>query len=373
MFKNNKKSILFHNPDYHCTFSYQTELRKLGWKAEIFVSHSYPESLLYSDHQIHRARKYTKIDKINYLIWFMCNFFKYKYIFYYGRPYSFLNLFKKLPLKLNHDPLFILLKMCRRKIIYLPSGCRDEFTKTSFALFDNGNICRNCGIFDQCDEISNVRNLNLVNKYADLVIGTGFTKPNINNLKHMKWKSFDLNIFNSNIVIPKKYIMPNTGNFKILHATSLKNRENGQKNIKGSQFIFDAVAKLRSEGYGCELIFIDTAQSKEMRYFQVQADLIIDQLIYGHWGSSALEGVALGKPVICYFNKEWKDNYIKNFSIESWPFIEASTTSIYSVVKNLLDNPSLVLEHSKLSKDFATKHLDIEVNVKEFVKCLELI
>jgi glycosyltransferase involved in cell wall biosynthesis len=189
----------------------------------------------------------------------------------------------------------------------------------------------------------------------------------------MKWKSFDLNIFNSNIVIPDKYVIPDNGNFKILHATSLKNREKNNKNIKGSQYIFDAIAKLKSEGYRCELIFIDNVQSKEMKYFQVQADLIIDQLIYGHWGSSALEGVALGKPVICYFNKEWKNNYIKNFSIESWPFIEANTASIYSVIKNLLDNPNLLLEHSKLSKDFATKHLDIEVNVKEFVKYLELI
>jgi hypothetical protein len=373
MFKNNKKSILFHNPDYHCTFFYQTELRKLGWKAEIFVSQSYPEFLLYSDDQIHRARNYTKVDKINYLIWFMCNFLRYKYIFYYGRPYSFLNILAKVRIKLNHDPLFMLLKFCGRKIIYLPSGCRDEFTKASFSLFDNGNICRNCGIFDQCNDTLNFRNLYLVNKYADLVIGTGFTEPSISNLKHMKWKSFDLNIFNSNIVIPDKYVIPDNGNFKILHATSLKNREKNNKNIKGSQYIFDAIAKLKSEGYRCELIFIDNVQSKEMKYFQVQADLIIDQLIYGHWGSSALEGVALGKPVICYFNKEWKNNYIKNFSIESWPFIEANTASIYSVIKNLLDNPNLLLEHSKLSKDFATKHLDIEVNVKEFVKYLELI
>jgi glycosyltransferase involved in cell wall biosynthesis len=110
-----------------------------------------------------------------------------------------------------------------------------------------------------------------------------------------------------------------------------------------------------------------------MRYFQVQADLIIDQLIYGQWGSSALEGVALGKPVICYFNKEWKINYLRNFSIDVWPFIEADTDSIYGVIKNLLDNPSLILEYSKLSTEFATKYLNIESNVKEFVSYLESI
>jgi hypothetical protein len=92
---------------------------------------------------------------------------------------------------------------------------------------------------------------------------------------------------------------------------------------------------MRSEGYNCELMNISNIQSKNMKYFQAQADLIIDQLIYGHWGSTSLECIALGKPVICYFNKEWKNNYINNFSIESWPVIEANTISIYSVIKGL--------------------------------------
>jgi len=373
MFKTYKKSILFHNPDYHCTFFYQNELRKLGWKAEIFVSDSYPATLLYSDDDIHRTRDYTKNSKINYLIWFMFNFFRYKYIFYYGRPYSFSNVFKKLPVKMNYDPILALLKVCRRKIIYLPSGCRDEFTKASFSLFDNGNICGNCGIFDQCEDKSNVRNLNLVNKYADLVIGTGFNQPSINNLRPIKWKSFNLNIFCSNTVIPDEHVMPATENLRILHVTNLKNRKSGEKNIKGSQYIFDAIEKLKSEGYRCELMNIENVKSNEMRFFQAQADLIIDQLIYGHWGSTALEGVALGKPVICYFNEEWKKSYIANFGIESWPFIEANTNSIYQVLKNLLENPNLLEDYANLSKDFANKYLNITINVKEFVRCLESI
>lgn len=373
MLKFNKKSILFHNPDYHCTFFYQTELRKIGWKADIFVSDTYPLNLLYSKDQIQRARKYTKIRKFDYLIWFMANFLKYKFIFYYGRPYNFSNLIRNLPINLSFDPLLLMLKIFRRKIIYLPSGCRDEFSKETFSLFDNGNICNNCGISDQCNDKSNIRNLNLINKYAHLVIGTGFTKPQINNYKYLKWKSFDLDVFNSDIIIPNKYVISDNTKFRILHITSLNNRENGGKNIKGSKFIIEAISTLKNEGYNCELMHFDHIESRNMKFIQAQADLIIDQLIYGHWGSTALEGVALGKPVICYFNKEWKDNYIKSLSIESWPFIEANPGTIYTVVKNLLDNPNLLIEYSNLSKDFATKYLDVKINVKDFVKCLEQI
>jgi hypothetical protein len=373
MFSNNIKSILFHNPDYHCTFFYRDELQKLGWKADIFVSDSYPRNLLYSEKDVISARKYTKNPKVNYLIWFLTNITKYKYIFYYGRPPNFSSTFKKLRINTEYDPFFIFLKLFNRKIIYLPSGCRDEFTKKAFSLFENGKICGNCGFFDRCDEESNIKNLSLVNKYADLVIGLGFTNSKLNQLRNIKWKSFDLSIFNSHIEIPGEFQLPKNGKFRILHSTSLQSRKYNDKNIKGSKYVIDAVAKLKSEGYNCELIITESVHTKNMRYIQAQADLIIDQLIYGHWGSSSLEGVALGKPVICYFNKEWKINYLRNFSIDVWPFIEADTDSIYGVIKNLLDDPSLILEYSKLSTEFATKYLNIESNAKEFVSYLESI
>ena len=373
MFRRNDKSIIFHNPDYHCTFFYRTELQKLGWKADIFVSDSYPRNLLYSENEIISARKYTKNSKVDYLIWFLTNITKYKYVFYYGRPPNFSNILKKLGINTKYDPLFMFLKLCRRKIIYLPSGCRDEFTKKAFSLFDDGKICGNCGFFDRCDDESNIKNLSLVNKYVDLVIGLGFTNPKINQLKNIKWKSFDLNVYKPNIIIPNEFLLPKNGSFRILHSTNLRGRDDNDRNIKGSKYVFEAVAKLQREGYNCELIDIESVHIKDMRYIQSQADLVIDQLIYGHWGSSSLEAIALGKPVICYFNKAWKNNYVRNFSIDVWPFIEADTSSIYGVIKNLLDDPSLIMKYSKLSTEFAAKQLDIESNAKNFVSHLESI
>ena len=101
--------------------------------------------------------------------------------------------------------------------------------------------------------------------------------------------------------------------------------------------------------------------------------MIIDQLIYGHWGSTSLEGVALGKPVICYFRSEWKINYIDNFDIEIWPFIEANPQTIYSVIKDLLNDPILISKYSRLSREFAIKYLDVKKNAKDFIGYLDSI
>jgi hypothetical protein len=50
MIKNN--SILFVRPDYHCSFFYRDEFRKLGWKADIIVGNNHPQDLLYSNKKI---------------------------------------------------------------------------------------------------------------------------------------------------------------------------------------------------------------------------------------------------------------------------------------------------------------------------------
>jgi hypothetical protein len=371
LFKDRKKSILFHNPDYHCTFFYQQQLKKLGWRADILVFDSYPEKLLYDSNQIIRCTKITNNFKIDYTLWFLLNFYKYKYIFYYGRPVDYGYWFRKFRINIRIEPMLEIIKFFRIKIIYLPTGCNDEFIRDEFIKFDNGKVCNNCGFFEKCDDKKNKRNLYIVSRYADLVVGSGFNKPQFINQKEILWKSFDLEIFNPNIKVPSKFVLPKSNSFRILHSTSLEGRQLNGKNIKGSGYIKAAVERLRSEGFDCELIRLTDVNSANMRYFQIQADLIIDQLIYGQWGSTSLEAIALGKPVICYFNNEWKQNYIKSFNIEIWPFIEANTQNIYNVLKNLLTNPNELSQYSKMSIDFAHKYLDSKKNTQDFVKILK--
>jgi glycosyltransferase involved in cell wall biosynthesis len=371
MFKARKKSILFHNPDYHCTFFYQQELNKLGWRADILVHESYPDKLLYDSKMSIRPYKITHKPALNYALWLLSNFFKYKYIMFYGKPIDSTKLLGKLFLNTNFEPILSIIKLFGTKIIYLPSGCNDEFTREEFIKFDNGNICGSCGFFDKCDDRVNKRNLRMIKRYADLVIGSGFTQPEIKIEKYIKWKSFDLEIFNPDIQVPNSFLMPKSNKLKILHSTSLEGRDLNGKNIKGSGYIKAAVERLISEGFNCELITVTDVSSKNMRYIQVQADLIIDQLIYGHCGSTSLEGLVLGKPVICYFNNEWKDNYIASLNIQVWPFIEADTSSIYNVLKNLLLNPIELNRYSEMSLDFAHRYLDVKKNTKDFVQVLE--
>lgn len=370
MFRSRAQSILFINPDYHCTFFYQQELKKLGWRADILVLDSYPDKLLYDSKRVLKTYKITSKSSINFVLWILSNFYKYKYIFYYGKPKDSGRFFGRFILKSSIEPVLSIMKFFRTKIVYLPAGCNDEFTQEEFLKFDRGNVCGNCGFFDNCNDEINKRNLRIIERYADLVIGTGFIKLHIKNQKYIKWKSFDLDTYNPNIKVPNNFLIPKSNKFKILHSTSLEGRDLNGKNIKGSSHIVAAVERLISEGFNCELMRITDVSSVDMKYIQVQSDLIIDQLIYGHCGSTSLEGIALGKPVICYFNKEWKENYIDSLNIQVWPFIEADTSSIYTVLRNLLINPVELERYSEKSLDFAHKYLDIKINAEEFIQVL---
>ena len=43
--------------------------------------------------------------------------------------------------------------------------------------------------------------------------------------------------------------------------------------------------------------------NKDVRFIQVQADIVVDQLNYGRYGAQAREGMMLGRPTVCYINK----------------------------------------------------------------------
>ena len=66
-----------------------------------------------------------------------------------------------------------------------------------------------------------------------------------------------------------------------------------------------------------------------MKYYQVQADIVVEQLIYGWWGSTGVETMSLGKPVICYLResqmKEFNNNYPE---IKSIPIVKANVFNI---------------------------------------------
>ena len=87
------KSILFINPDFHCSFFLRDEFRRIGWRADVLEQDPYPKELLFSDDYItdgSRLRN-SRLGRItNRIIFFLKLIQRYKYFLVYGSPEVYL-------------------------------------------------------------------------------------------------------------------------------------------------------------------------------------------------------------------------------------------------------------------------------------------
>lgn len=375
-----KKKILFVRPDFHSTFFQRNDLEKQGWEAKIFVGWDYPDKLLYSNENTIGLKKLKNSNILFKILNLSINIFEflfvikeYSYFIYYSNPpiFSQLDIFKKLYPSFSFE--LFLLKSFKKKIIFRPTGCHQEMLRKDWIKVDNGNVCSNCGFFEKCNDRINSINFSLIKKYSDLNIGFGMFDSPYYKTSHFKFKSVDPDIFKPDIEIPEEYLLPPTKNLRVLHSSFIKNSGRGilGKDIKGSRYVHNAIEKLKRNGYSIELLYIDDLPSNVMRFYQVQSDIVVDQLIYGHWGSTAIECWALGKPVIGYLNPKWKEFFLKSFpEHKELPLIEANTENIYEIIKNLLDNKSLIKKIGNRSREFVMKQYNSKINSKILIKKL---
>jgi hypothetical protein len=366
-----KKSLLFVIPDYHCSYLYRDELRKLGWKVDIYVPWSYPDQLLFSSDDVVRppriSRRETKSFRIlnSFLadLWFLTRAWKYRFHLYYGRPLAWFTAWSRIfP---NQAPV-LALKLSKAlgiKLIYLPTGCHDELSKAEFSKLDYGNVCGNCGSWDRCLDKKNLANFERIRRFFDMAIGAGVTPTNEYHATHIRWKAIDLDLWSPNLVIPEKHMLPRIQGLRVLHSFSYNGRDYLGRNIKGSPFVKQAVERLQDEGYELEFLFLKDVPSKDMRFYQAQADIIVDQLIYGWWGSTGVETMSLGKPVICYLRPQWKQFFFDCFpEYQELPIVEATVDSIYDVLRSLIIDNELRQERGRRSRTFAEQYFNPQAN-----------
>lgn len=80
---------------------------------------------------------------------------------------------------------------------------------------------------------------------------------------------------------------------KIVHAAN-------HRAFKGSDLLVRAVAELQKEGLVIELVLVEKLPNELALVLYKSADIIFDQCLIGFHGYFALEGMALGKPVMSF-------------------------------------------------------------------------
>lgn len=219
---------------------------------------------------------------------------------------------------------YALLKLAGKRLVLLPYGS-DSFVYDEvpnqgwrFALMINyGEAGTRAG------QIQSFVRLGC--KWADCVVGCLVHTVNLPRVDvlPLTWYPIDLERLQPRL--------PRTdGLIHIAHAPN-------HRGPKGTEFLLDAVDRLRAEGHDVELTLIEKMPNDRAIEVIAQADIFVDQLIFGY-ALAALEGMALGKVVITGF--EWDGpEYLafRRYSfLDECPAVPASPETIYGVLADLI-------------------------------------
>ncbi len=360
-----RRSVVFFRNNYYHFFYLAKALRKRGWDA-IVVSPDDPmgkDAFLFhgEDRNIYDSDPVVFNNNISSLLMEATD--RFDLLHFCGD-----NLLGLYPLSSNKlaPPEILEWKKLGKKIAYTPSGCLSATAQSSvgeWSLIEGKNTCNVCSWQNVSHVCSDYRNLfwgRKVEAYADIIFSANL--PFLDYLSSPK--SFrvpimclDPDIWSSDLKIPEEFRENRTGDEIIIyHAVGNYNiRTQGSKNIKGTGAVIDAIKRLQENGYNCRLVFKTDVDNINVRYIQAQADIIVDQLNIGRYGATARECMMLGKPVICYINKQElvSEGYLTN--LDELPLVSATEETLYEKLKELINSKSQRENIGKASRKYALK------------------
>ncbi len=106
--------------------------------------------------------------------------------------------------------------------------------------------------------------------------------------------------------------------------------------IKGTDSLIAATNRLQKAGWEFELALVEKVARPEALRLYADADIVADQFCIGAFGVFALEGLALGKPVLAYLDEEHLGDPVFNL-----PIVNANPENLERVRAILLGVPEL--------------------------------
>ncbi|MBN2452719.1 MAG: glycosyltransferase family 4 protein [Candidatus Omnitrophica bacterium] len=251
----------------------------------------------------------------------------------------------------------MILRLFRKKIVFQYWGC-DIRLKTISQLSEDHSTCDDC--IRICQNSRKLRdNLTHV-KYADFrVYGGSDAIRMVPDALYIPL-AIDLKYWHPSEVIPSEHRLPEAkGAVRILHPFENSKARGDQK---GTRFIKKAVEELKGEGYNIEFIFVDNVPYEAMKYYYQQADIVVVQLLMGTYSGVSVEAMAMGKPVVCYLNKDAlrllpKDN----------PIVNANPENIKEALKGLITDKARRVELGIKSRRHIEKYHDALKLAQEYI------
>ena len=248
----------------------------------------------------------------------------------------------RLHMGIRHEEL-ALLRRAEKLLYTMPYGA-DFRTRRQATAVSRFNFCMDChdvGKFCFCNDEAWPVVFHTIAAYATAMLGWGLALREIPGCRRADFVVVDTDEIKPNYVewTPGRKV-------RALHVPN-------HSHFKGTKYIEEAIAKLSGEA-PIELTMASGITNAEVLRLMGDCDLVVDQLIGGHFGLTALEAMASGKPVIVYMVD-------RNTAIapDECPLIDANPDTILEVLGKLASDPGALVEIGRRSRQYVEKHYSI--------------
>ena len=139
------------------------------------------------------------------------------------------------------------------------------------------------------------------------------------------------------------------------------------RGIKGSEYVEAAILELQNAGVKFRFRLIEDAGHDEvLRILQEEADIVIDQMLLGGFGTLAVEAMASGKPVVGYLIDSVKDERFADC-----PIFNADIDNLADRLRYLIEHPEDRILLGQEGRRFVERHCDRELVNRRLVALYE--
>jgi len=366
-----KPRLLFVGDCYYSFWFLSRALRRMGWTADTLRTDRVSADSTFL-HETDLAFQYKgDLDRIRHWWFVFRSIRKYDVFSFYGVGNIRLlhaDFDWTLPGLLPEHWEIRLLKRLGKKIVYMNVGCPDGVLLSSMLSLSGEVPCETCRWRDVPEVCGDDRNRawgEVRNQLVDLVVAQGAWHKDYNDTPKLREAPqaycLDPEFWNAALMVSTNYLLPfPKGTVALYHAVgnfALRTDSATGRNLKSTHIYLDVVRRLKAAGYPVELAFFHNVPNTEVRFYQLQADIVVDMLTFGWFGANVREALMLGKPVVCYIRPQWLEEVRKEnpeYAAEL-PIVSATPETVYDVLRDLIEHPEKRAEIGRRSREFAVK------------------
>lgn len=141
------------------------------------------------------------------------------------------------------------------------------------------------------------------------------------------------------------------GTVRIAHAPN-------HRGFKGTEFIIQAVERLRAEGLDVELVLLERLQNTEVQHVLTgEVDVLVEQIIATGYAMNGVEGMAAGLPVLANLEDDALTAVLRRFSyLDECPILSATPETVADRLRALVVDPDLRERLGRAGAAYAAKY-----------------